>query len=44
MGGAPVSVIGIFEEFLRKRLKEETYSNEFWVSGEAVNEQFAQRL
>ena len=44
VAGVPARVVGTFEDFLKKRLTEETYPDEFRVSGEAVNEQFAKWL
>lgn len=43
-GGVPARIIGTFEDFLRKRLAEESYPDEFYVSGEAVSEEFAKWL
>ena len=44
VAGVPARVIGNFEDFLIKRLKEETYPDTYRVEGEAVNAQFAQWL
>lgn len=44
VGGVPAKVIGSFDEFLRKRLSEKLYPDEFRVSGEAVDEGFAEFL
>ncbi len=44
VGGVPAKVIGSFDEFMHKRLSENLYPDEFKVSGEAVNEEFAKFL
>ncbi len=41
VGGIPAKVIGTFDDFLKKRLAEKTYPDEYQVAGEAVNEPFA---
>ena len=42
VGGIPAKVIGSFDDFLQKRLNEETYPDEFCVSGETVDTAFAE--
>ena len=44
VGGIPAKVIGSFDDFLQKRKKEESFPNEFCVSGEAVSAAFAKWL
>lgn len=42
--GVPAKVIGTFDDYLEKRAKEKTYPDQYHVSGEAVDSQFADWL
>ncbi len=42
--GAPARIIGSFDEFLNKRKTEKTYPDEYFVSDEAVDDNFANWL
>lgn len=44
VGGVPAKIIGSFDDFLKKRMEERTYPDEFHVSGEAVDNKFAEWL
>lgn len=44
VGGVPAKAIGSFDDFLKKRMEENTYPDEFHVAGEAVDEKFAEWL
>ena len=44
VGGVPAKVIGSFDEYLKKRVNEDTYPDDYHVVGEAVDNIFAEWL
>lgn len=44
VAGVPAKVIGSFDEFVHRRINENTYPDEFHVAGEVVDNMFAKWL